>query len=79
MKEKFHSGDSPAMVFFPMGPVGKGEGHVILGPIQAVSALPVLRDSRDLNPGYPTRGTGVVRICPVFPGRSFQPEQEDRG
>lgn len=39
-----------------------------MGPVQAVSALPVLRDRRDLNPGYLAKGPGVAGICPVPAG-----------
>lgn len=68
VKEKFHSDDSAAAVFFPVGPAGKGEEGCYLGAIQAVSALPVLRDSGDVNPGYLAAGPGVAGICPWLPG-----------
>lgn len=39
-----------------------------MGPVQAASALPVLRDHWDLNPGYLATGPGVAGTCPVSPG-----------
>lgn len=68
VKEKFHSDDSAATVFFPVGPAGKGEEAHCPGPVQAVSALPVLRDIWDPNPWHPALGLGVTGICPVLRG-----------
>lgn len=54
--------------FFLLGQRGRERRHVISGPVQAVSALPVLRDRWDLNPGYLAAGPGVAGTCPLSPG-----------
>lgn len=54
--------------FFLLGQQGRERRPVIPGSVQAVSALPVLRDRWDLNPWHPAPGPGVTGICPVLPG-----------
>lgn len=60
VKEKFHSDDSAATVFFPPGPAGKGEEARYPG------ALPVLTDSLDLHPWQPALGPGSREFAPSF-------------